>query len=277
MARHAILFGLNYEKTLPEEKPSRTECAGLQPLRGSINSVQKMRKMLASDQFNFDDIRTFTDDKEGSSVAAHGTTAYGIWYEMRALALRSHIEELEVAWIHFSGRAVQVLDDNSDERDGYDQCIVPSDFKQHGLIPDDKIREILATFHPDTRVVCVFDCDNSGTIGDLKYRYLEAGGGFQTQHRRSQAFSACKANILLFGASGDSASAPEIQDDTGSYSGSLTNAVVDSIQRMGGDPKTVNTPLLLDDIRAHVYEKYFNPQMAQLTCSYLLREGDTLF
>ena len=75
--------------------------------------------------------------------------------------------------LSFSGHGSQVYDRNRDEKDGKDECILPSDFKRIGVITDDRFQQLLNMFWEGTKVVCilVFDCCHSGTIRDLTYKY----------------------------------------------------------------------------------------------------------
>ena len=297
MTRHAILFGLNYEHTMCDESNSyhvhgteqRKEFEGLKPLKGSINDVKKMKKMLSNESFHFDNIRTFTDNTCPSEncpkeFCCDKTTVSGILEEMNSLDQRSIDEQLEVAWIHFSGHAVPVYDDSYDERDWYDECIVPSDFRTNGYISDDCIREVLKKFNPSTKVVCVFDCNHSGTIGDLKYRFLECGESVHREHNKTT----CEAKIILIGACQDSSSAfemenknknrtEEVDGEDKKYSGGLTTSIVTSIKRMGGDPKQIGIHKMMKKVRKQVDKKVFNSQYPELTCSYFIEENETLF
>nr|QOI90629.1 hypothetical protein HWQ62_00498 [Pyramimonas orientalis virus] len=210
MARQAILFGLNYEETLcaPYQVPGSYET--LNSLKGSINDVKNVEKMLSSPGWNFESIRVFTDatcsnDECPKKCCPDRTTAEGIKQEMTALAERSKKDNLEIAWIHFSGHGISMYDENCDERDWYDECILPSDFKDSGPISDDSIREILLKFNPNTKVICVFDCNHSGTIGDLKYRFLESGEAVHREHNNA----ACPSKVIIISGCMDDQSAIE--------------------------------------------------------------------
>ena len=143
MKKQAILFGINYKET-----PS----AGL---RGCVNDVINMEKLLKSESYGFEDVRVFTDE---SSDTKSRTTASGILQEMNNLASRSWKDQLDIAWIHFSGHGCSVRDLTGDENDGLDECIITSDFKRVGVVSDDYIKNVLRNFNHKTKVICVFDC-----------------------------------------------------------------------------------------------------------------------
>lgn len=74
--------------------------------------------------------------------------------------------------LYYSGHGTQTKDINGDEEDGMDECIVPCDFMEHGLIEDDIFFDRVWSKLPlSVKVTCVFDCCNSGTIFDLPFLY----------------------------------------------------------------------------------------------------------
>lgn len=50
--------------------------------------------------------------------------------------------EGDAIFLHFSGHGTKVRDLNGDEDDGYDEALVPLDFKQSGVIIDDDLYDI---------------------------------------------------------------------------------------------------------------------------------------
>jgi hypothetical protein len=151
MRTRAFLFGLNYEET-----PGAS-------LRGCINDVMNMKEYLEGVGIPAE---TFTDD-----VNKEETSAMGMLNKLYEIAVRSWTENLDFVWIHYSGHGTYVRDTNGDEKDGYDECLVPRDFQTIGVIPDDYINKLFSYFNPSTRVVVVFDCCHSATIGDVKYSW----------------------------------------------------------------------------------------------------------
>ena len=308
-SRHAVLFGLNYETTLPSQEcnvddsykhftvDKKFTFQGLRALKGSVNDVNKIKAMLSD--WHFDDIRTFTDElvcPNSNCPRAHlaptnQTTAAGILQEMNALAMRSVDENLEVAWIHFSGNGISRYDNSYDERDWYDECVVPSDFKTAGHVSDDDIREVLRKFNPDTKVICVFDCGHSGTMGDLKYRFLESGDSVHSTIRTRWSTmmlehnkDACEAKVVLISGCSDAQVTVEIpngnreeKDDDNNYSGALTSSLLDAVKSLGSVPESIKIHELVQTIRTTLKEKVYNSQHPELTCSYFIEKEDTLF
>jgi hypothetical protein len=75
-------------------------------------------------------------------------------------------------FLYYSGHGSQLSDTSRDERDGLDECIVPADCYESGVITDDELTNVLLTKLPsDAMVVMVSDSCHSGTILDLPYKY----------------------------------------------------------------------------------------------------------
>lgn len=147
-----VLFGLNYAYDSGAT------------LNGCINDVNSMATFLKSTWGI--PCQVYTDD-----VAKVECSGNGIIQRLYQLACESYSENLDLVWIHYSGHGSYVRDSNSDEKDGQDECLVPSDFRTAGLVPDDYICQLFKCFNPKTRVISVFDCCHSGTIGDVKYSW----------------------------------------------------------------------------------------------------------
>lgn len=148
----ALLFGLNYS-----DDPT---CR----LNGCINDVKMMADYLTKKHKI--PCTVFTDD-----VNRQACTAMGIIQNLYEAAVQSFRDDLDFIWIHYSGHGSFVRDQNGDEADGQDECLVPVDFKTVGVIADDYIVRLFQLFNPKTRVVFMFDCCHSGTIGDVKYSW----------------------------------------------------------------------------------------------------------
>ena len=85
-------------------------------------------------------------------------------------------KEGDVVFFHYSGHGGRLPDDNGDEDDGYDETLIPLDFKKSGQIRDDDLLKILV--HPmpaNVSLTCLMDCCHSGTVLDLPYRFVGDG------------------------------------------------------------------------------------------------------
>ena len=78
----------------------------------------------------------------------------------------------DAVFIHYSGHGGRVRDTSGDEEDGYDETLIPVDFRQAGQIVDDDILKILVIpFKAGVTVTVLMDCCHSGTVLDLPYRF----------------------------------------------------------------------------------------------------------
>jgi len=70
--------------------------------------------------------------------------------------------------IYYSGHGSNINDLNKDEKDGKDECIVPSDI--NNLITDDYLyKNFIKKLKKNTKCRIIIDCCHSGTIFDLQY------------------------------------------------------------------------------------------------------------
>lgn len=256
MARHGIAFGLNYDAT-PEAR-----------LRGCHNDVHNIEKLLKSPALHFDDVRVFLDNE-----AQPRTTARHIIEEMNDLATRSWSHNLEVAWIHYSGHGCSVFDMNGDEKDRRDECIVPSDYKQSGVVSDDVINRVLRRFNPKTRVICIFDCCHSGTIADLKYVYktVYRKDGFVPVLDNRQ--DGCSGKVIMLSGCLDyqtSADAFNVRN-MHQFSGAMTSCLLLALEELPKNNWKVFD--LLEELRKKLKEKRFT-QLPQLSSSFIINDNE---
>lgn len=70
----------------------------------------------------------------------------------------------------FLGHGGQIADKEGDEDDGYDEILIPGDYKESGQIVDDWIYSAFVTkIKAGVHVVAIVDCCHSGTAMDLPY------------------------------------------------------------------------------------------------------------
>ena len=252
----AVLFGLNY---------------GYNPqmqLYGCVNDVKNMAAHLKT--IGVTDCELYTDDTNRA-----GTSAAGIVNRLTKLASESYSQNLEFVWIHYSGHGTFIQDRNGDEKDGRDECIVPSDVLTKGVITDDMINSILSKFNPKTRVICIFDCCHSGTICDLTYSWE----GIQS---RTNENPKCNTNARIVSISGclDTEYSADTWDATRRmYAGAMTTELLNVLQssiyvsRVKKTQKTVFT--LITELRNRLKQKGFQ-QVPKLTSSYNLASAPFL-
>lgn len=77
---------------------------------------------------------------------------------------------------HYSGHGGQAKDRVGDEADGYDETILPVDYKTAGQIIDDELYDRMVRPLPaGARLTAIFDSCHSGTALDLPYVYSTKG------------------------------------------------------------------------------------------------------
>ena len=208
MRSKALLFGINYER----HEEAR--------LRGCVNDVKNMSQYL-SDKGKYDKISVYTDEYSDKRV-----TGNFIISKLYKLAIDSHRYNLERVWIHFSGHGCSMKDNNGDEIDKKDECILPVDYETKGVITDDLIRRIFRYFNKNTKVICIFDCCHSGSIGDLKYEYET-----EDTIKRINYKSRCSADITMISGCMDSQTSADAYNVQGKYqfSGAMTSCLLLSL------------------------------------------------
>ncbi len=65
----------------------------------------------------------------------------------------------DAIFLHYSGHGTKVKDLNGDEDDGYDEALVPLDFKSAGIILDDDLHDLIVKgLPPGVHVVALVSC-----------------------------------------------------------------------------------------------------------------------
>src|SRR5215216_4725233 len=119
MALKALLVGIN-------------AYAGTQPLFGCVNDVKKMNNLLNGRYgLTADRTRLLLD-----GVATKDAITTGLSW----LAECDAVEQNRIRMFHFSGHGVRVPDEDGDEADGKDECLVPVDYQTAGFLYDDALK-----------------------------------------------------------------------------------------------------------------------------------------
>ena len=243
----ALLFGLNY-KSVPGSQ-----------LNGCINDIRNTAVFL-KDTLKFAEVNQFDDE-----VHFDQCTALGIVSNLNKLGLRSWAENLDLVWIHYSGHGTYIRDSNGDERDGRDECLCPVDYTKSGFIRDDDIAVLLSRFNPRTKVIFIADCCHSGTIGDLKFRWVDRSRKISENTR-----VVCNSPVTMISGCMDKQTSADawLADPSGQMQaqGALTNALLRVLKE---DTKTCcgNVFVLVDRTRAVLKNGGFT-QYPELTSSY---------
>jgi hypothetical protein len=128
------------------------------PLRGCVNDVQQMQAVLQRYYgFAAGEIKLLLDD---------AATGAGILVGLEWLAGGGDDADA-VRVFHYSGHGSHVADQNGDEPDGRDECLVPYDYKTSGMLIDDVLKSCYDRFPARGNLTLVMDCCHSGTISRL--------------------------------------------------------------------------------------------------------------
>ncbi len=151
----ALIMGLNYIGSNYE-------------LGGCLNDAINLKSLLP-EYFSYEEnnICLMTDNESGE----YYPTRENILAQLESLVSRIENENTEECWISFSGHGSYQTDVNGDESDNKDECLCPLDVSTNGVISDDVIASYLGRIPSTCRVICLFDCCHSGTMGDLAYKY----------------------------------------------------------------------------------------------------------
>ena len=147
------------------------------PLRGCVNDVHQIRDLLQRYYgFRDEDIRVLLDE-----AATSGAIKDGLEWLAQGGAERDAVRVF-----HYSGHGSYVADENGDEPDGRDECLVAYDYKTAGMLTDDTLKKFYDRFPATGNLTLVMDCCHSGSIQkaadvDLVYRFLPVSAEEQTR------------------------------------------------------------------------------------------------
>ena len=87
-------------------------------------------------------------------------------------------------------------DKNGDEKDGFDEAMVPVDYASGGVILDDTLLEILVCPLPKgSSMTCFIDSCHSGTMLDLPYEFTADGKQEEMELVEDYPFDLVKASL----------------------------------------------------------------------------------
>jgi len=239
MTKFALLVGINYRGSTSE-------------LNGCINDVENMKKNLL-EHFNYleSNIIVMTEDQPDNLKP----TALNIMNQLGSLIIKSHYKEADEIWFHYSGHGTYLDDVSGDESDMKDEVIVPLDYAASGLISDDLLHNYMEYLPQKTRVFCLFDCCHSGTILDLKHRYLG-----DNKHHIENSNSGIKGHVVMIsGCQDDQTSADSLIESK--WAGAMTSAFLYSLEKTN---YKITYFHLLDNMRDYL-KKHEYTQIPQLT------------
>ena len=207
MTKLALLIGINYTDSDSE-------------LRGCINDVHRMKDFLIQKcGYTEQDITILTDE------TVKTPTAMNILKELGSLIISAYHNKADELFIHYSGHGTYLFDHSGDEDDNKDEALVPLDYKTNGLITDDLLHDYLAYLPSDCKCICLIDCCHSGTMLDLKYRYIkEEDNEIENKH------SNIRSNIIMISGCRDVQTSADAFM-SGKWAGAMTNAFLNTMKK----------------------------------------------
>ncbi|CRH00810.1 metacaspase 1, putative [Plasmodium relictum] len=206
--KKALLIGINYYGSNYE-------------LRGCVNDTLRMKNLLISKYDFHDSSMTMIRLIDNESNPNYRPTRKNI---LSALTwLTTDNKPGDIYFFLYSGHGSQQEDHMHIEEDGYNETILPCDFKTEGEITDNDLhRYLIQPLNNGVKLISVVDCCSSGTCLDLAYKYKlkskkwkEEKNPFHVVCDVSQ-FSGCK----------DGKYANEIDNKSNAPGGSLVTAMI---------------------------------------------------
>jgi hypothetical protein len=222
-------------------------------LNGCIHDAEFLKYLLISKYGILEQNIVVLTDKEANR--SRRPTRSNIIDEMKRLVQGARPGDS--LFFSYSGHGGQVEDLDGDEEDGFDETILPEDYKTAGPIIDDDLHDILAKPLPlGAKLTCVMDCCHSGTGLDLPYTY---DAGRVVVEKRQLQNKMTVADVILFSGCQDNQTAADSKV-SGVASGVLSYALCKSIEAHSG--LTYST--LLDAMHRYAKEKGYT-QVIQLS------------
>jgi hypothetical protein len=138
------------------------------PLRGCINDVMQMKDLLQR-------YHGFPD--EGIRLLLDGAATFAAIRAGLEWLAQDGAESDAVRVFHYFGHGAYVADENGDEPDGRDECLVPYDYRTAGMLIDDALKTLCDRFPRTGNLTLVMDSCHSGSVQkaadlDIRYRFL---------------------------------------------------------------------------------------------------------
>ena len=156
-AKRALLIGINYTGQQGELSGCQNDC---------LNMVEYIK-----------DVHGFQDENITLLMDTNGyvqPTKENIVNAYRQLVAST--EPGDAVFCHYSGHGGKLIDDDGDEKDGYDETLIPVDYESAGQIRDDELfSTLIGPLKAGVVMTCVMDCCHSGTVLDLPYVFVADG------------------------------------------------------------------------------------------------------
>ena len=214
MKKFALLIGINYENDEDSQ------------LNGCINDITEMKQTLMT-KYDFQSENCFVlSDHHKQPTKQNIINSF-----FDILTLINNEEECLV-YIHYSGHGSQQIDTNNDEKDGYDEILVPIDCDINGFIPDDFIYEqfVKKINNSLCKLIFVMDCCHSGSIIDLPYQYKLTNNKYKKTKQNNNLDIKCNV-LCISGCLDNQYSMDAYNHKQKKWNGAMTSALLKSLKR----------------------------------------------
>ncbi|EOD32453.1 putative metacaspase protein [Emiliania huxleyi CCMP1516] len=126
------------------------------------------------------------------SLALDHSTREGMLSNIKALCEWLDAKPNRQGWISYSGHGAQTADTSGEEADGLDECMIPTDYQEAGLLTDDDLKEICA-FRNDSSLMVFMDCC---TILDLPFELQSTAIGPEYEYDDGNGLIFCVSAAL---------------------------------------------------------------------------------
>jgi metacaspase-1 len=242
MTKYALCIGINYQGQDGE-------------LNGCINDALHLQKMLTEVyHYPHENITLLTDETQNKP------TVDNIIQELYNLVLRCYRENVEEIWFSYSGHGSYIHDTSGDEDDNRDECLVPLDYAQKGMLSDDILHHVLSYFPSSTKLICLIDACHSGTMLDLPYRYLYGHKSVEENEN-----SKVKGDVVMISGCRDTQTSADAWNvaNREKYTGAMTSSFLHVLKEFNHDITCYN---LIKHMRRFLSEKGFE-QTPQISCT----------
>lgn len=241
MTKFALLVGINYFGTSAQ-------------LAGCINDIENIKELLIS-KFGYleQNIVVLRDDNPDQKP-----TANRIVSELKNLVKKTH-SGLNEIWFHYSGHGSYITDRSGEgsESDGRDECLVPCDYEESGMILDDMLNDIIKGIYVGCKSTFIMDCCHSGSMLDLAFHFNE-----RNQLNKKSNKNIINAPVLLISGCLDQQTSADAYIENENQ-GAMTAALIYCLRKL--DYKTTCFELIRSMRKYLKYNGY--TQVPQLTSS----------
>lgn len=247
----ALLIGINYTNT-----PTS--------LDGCVNDTLNLKNALVNTMgYDPDSIITLSDDQLGVS---HRPTKQNILDNLKTMIRRTRTEPIEEVWFSYSGHGVQRDDIHSEEMDRKDECLLPEDYKENGVIRDDTLHSFFSDISVNTTTKVLIDACHSGSMLDLPYRY---NNEFLPEFENRRSVMSNPVYMISGCMDNQTSSDAVIQSIP---QGAMTRSFLHSLEQYGVG-SNVTWSKLVATMRFFLTSRHFN-QIPQFSCSRKISKDD---